>query len=928
MAKKPKRNLLLTTFFLVTLLTFTTYTTLIPSVSALQPTNPQQKGIAILSDVVGLDLTKYSITTKTSQQNTSAPNPIVLSQEDVSYELVSSENKLKLLCTFANGNLRIMHVLENVGSPSLVKPSTSILEMAKDFLENYQTYTNNPLYGELKLTLDSVETNTKNITKTFDNKVLEVTTTTAPNYSTLRWYYAANGAIAPYSKCVVLTLKDGFLKSFVDNWYLYTIGSTTVNLSKNQAVNIGLDAAKSYNWSLKLEDEALDVKNFNESNVCWTSLLFDDSLNADAARNKDPLMLYPVWRVGLALNKWYGQMYGVEVDVWADTGIVRSVQQAYSTLPPPEGAPNAEMNKTQESTNQVSNLTGTNSSKSQMSAVFDENLGIFAWILIPAIDSATIVATLVLVKKKNFKLNLVKRHYSRKAVILLCGLTSSIILFAPLTVVGATTRAGAVWGSESTGQYDYYTRKSYTEIMLQRPLSYFIAEYFGDNGYDGYNNQGSEGTTSVASEILDALVDLQDDHDYVAVVDFDHGVGRPDYRDLNEWHYMFEDNIGTYHNGNKNNAVYDLDIGENVDPNKIIFAFINTCMSANNSDTQSGYDATWGMTANGVRGMPYAWTGCLLEHSSTPGSGYMSDDGYLLPDTHHFCYIGFPWGSASLEQKIPYDYGDHIYGDWVQEFFYYALYWDMSINEALDEASLYTWEVPFGDANCPLRNGFYARWYPSPVFETAGKMAVFGNGNIHLKQYEPDYVTTPAVNGPTAGDISETRWFSACSLDPSGHNIRYTFDWGDETSTVTSYSSSATTVYESHSWSSGAIYDVQVRAECSNGEYSSWSSVHRINIGNQPEYYWLSVRAYEGYYDEIEVEVGVDVDYESVGTTPVSVYKLEGGYYVGVPDYFWDSWLECYVYFQYFSGDFGVCYDNPLYIEVGSETLVKATYAT
>jgi cobalamin biosynthesis Mg chelatase CobN len=49
-----------------------------------------------------------------------------------------------------------------------------------------------------------------------------------------------------------------------------------------------------------------------------------------------------VWRVGVALDKWYGNMYGVEVDIWADTGTVRSVQEAWSMMPPPEDTESAD----------------------------------------------------------------------------------------------------------------------------------------------------------------------------------------------------------------------------------------------------------------------------------------------------------------------------------------------------------------------------------------------------------------------------------------------------------------------------------------------------------------------------------------------------------------------------------------------------------
>ena len=103
---------------------------------------------------------------------------------------------------------------------------------------------------------------------------------------------------------------------------------------------------------LKLDADAFEAQNFNESNICWMSLIFDDSLGADKSRNEDQLCLYPVWRIGIALDKWYGHLYGIEVDIWADTGEVRSVQEAWSTLPPPEGTQTANMNVNEGASNQ------------------------------------------------------------------------------------------------------------------------------------------------------------------------------------------------------------------------------------------------------------------------------------------------------------------------------------------------------------------------------------------------------------------------------------------------------------------------------------------------------------------------------------------------------------------------------------------------
>jgi hypothetical protein len=315
MAKENRRKNLIATVLILTLMTFSAYAALVPSAHATEATL-QDKGLSTLNNVVGIDTAKYSVTTK-QQQDTSFSYLGVVPIETVAYDLTSENSKMKALYTFANGKIQMIQVLENEGEPlTKLATSTNTVEMAKAFLNNYEKYAANMLFGELRATLNTVIPD-KNLTKTVGNTMLEVTTN--DGFTSFKWYYTANGAVAPYSKFVTLGFKDGFLEMFVDNWQLYNVGSTNINLSKEEAISIALETAKEYSWSLKLEADALNVNNFNESNVRWASLVFDNSLNTNETRSEDTLELYPVWRVGIALNKWYGQMYGIEVDIWADT---------------------------------------------------------------------------------------------------------------------------------------------------------------------------------------------------------------------------------------------------------------------------------------------------------------------------------------------------------------------------------------------------------------------------------------------------------------------------------------------------------------------------------------------------------------------------------------------------------------------------------
>jgi hypothetical protein len=931
MANACKRKLLFATLFLIVLLAPIVYSTLIPSAHAAEMPN-QQKGLSILGNVVGLDLTKYAVTAKETPADSQASYLGVVPQENVAYDLTSDGSKVKMLYTFANGKLQMIQVLEREGPPSLVKPATTTnaVALAYGFLSNYQAYTGDPLFGKLKSTLNTVVPG-KNLTKTLGNTVLE--TIVNDGYTNFKWYYSANGAVAPYSKFITLCFKDGFLSFFVDNWQFYSVGSTAVNLSEKEAVAIALEAAKAHSWTFELEADALDAENFNEANVRWTSLIFDNSLDASKTRSEDQLELYPVWRVGIALNKWYGYMYGIQVDIWADTKEVRSVQEAWSTLPPPEDAPIAN----------VDNQAAVSEAKPNLAML----------VALPALAATTTGTALFWMsrKKKVHYYSLLRPRVVKAGGIMLCVLISSMILLASIATVNATTRVGVVWGSESKGAYGYdlplhnYTwRKSQPEIYWQKNTAGNISLWFGANGYTGINHQGNLGSSR--GQILNDVLTFGS-YDYAAVVDFDHGIGGfpgaiqgypvPGVPS-DEFHYMFEDNVGTItgnysgpHYENPLNAVYDMDVYMNLSPGKVKFALINTCLSACIADYVGGYyaeqrliDGTPPWSYDRPVGMPLAWTRRFVSDiDTTQGFNityYISDDGYGDPDMGSQVYIGFPYGSASLSQKIPYPNGASYYAYWVYYFFYWALYDDVSVNQALDSASYQVYGYYFG--NCPLRDFTAYWWNANPETMPDCTMAVYGNGNIHLKNYAPPphSVAVRYLSGPSLGNVDTSYQFSASAADSQDHRVRYLFDWGDGTQNVTDYYPSYAAVNMNHSWSSGTTYSVTVSAQCENGQWSSPRS-HQIHIINSNNYHWLTVYAkdYSGY----PISSNIYIDGQWAGVEYASVEVNEGWHTVLVDDPAWSDLYGCYAYLWYFTPYNGGNGDPRLII---SETEITAVY--
>jgi hypothetical protein len=701
---------------LILLLTFSICISFFPNVQAATPTPAvPQKGLLALNDVVGLDIAKYAVATSSIKPD--IPNVNLGSEniKDITYELVSGTSKLKVLCTFVNDNLNIIHVLENNGTPLLTKaaPTGSITQMAKNFLRNYQTYKVTSAYADLQNSLDRISI-TENSTSTIGD--MQVDVSSVDGAVTFKWTYQYDGIIAP-AKFVTLSFKDNFFEAFVDNWQLYQVGSTQVSISKGQATAIALETAKEHFQSIKQVDSTFNT-DFSQSNIHFSTIIFDNSIGANKSHSGEKTALYPVYRFGVGLDKLYGSLYGLEVDVWADTGEVRWTQEAWSTFPE---------NTTADTTANDSPMINN--------------------VLLPAIPTAVIlIVCLTVSQRKHLTQHGILKRFSTKNTVAKASVF--VILLTLVSTIPEACAAGAyVWGSESNGAYGYpYSggpswRKHSDEVWWQQYVSQYIADCFTFGGYTAYNHQGNPG--SYKYNIESDLWAIENVHDYGAVVDFDHGNGNTLYTS-GEFHYLFEDERGTVtgdwggaHNDEYWNGVYDMNIYSSISDGKVKFAFINTCRSA---DIVLEGPPGGGQGQYGAVGMPYAWTHRVVKEKDDNFNvnDDISVDGYGDRDTGDQCYIGYSWGSASLMQRLPYPNGIHLWAEWVIYFFYYSLYHDMSVHSALNQASLSIYGFNFGDYQCPLsRNGpgFICYWWNLQPSETSPgcHLEVYGNADIHIR---------------------------------------------------------------------------------------------------------------------------------------------------------------------------------------------------
>lgn len=632
----------------------------------------------------------------------------VTSETNVMYTLDSGTGNLKLLCTFTDGSLTILHVLEKEGSPSMTK-STDNLDTTKNLLVAYQQYSGDTLYGKLSSMLDDI-TPRENSTLISDTIKLEATN--SESRETFTWSYTVNGVDAAM-KCVSISFEDGFLKHFIDTWNLHKIGNTNIGISEDQAIQIALESAKTYSWDVKIENETFNINNFKLNGTAFTKLVFCDSLNADNPRDTDVLTIFPMWRIGISLDKVYpGNVYGISVDVWADNKQVRDVQEVFTSLDSEfllSSAQNVKIATIEESSIEKTTMT-TN-----------EAMISYSFPAIPVlllIASFSTIAILTSLKAKGY--NCFPRKHSFKVIaLLICFLIVFIPVVSSISTADARG-ASTIWGSLATP-------KTQGELDKQDDICEYIDIEFGGNGWISDDFQGSYST---GSNLLSNIESVEANYPRVATVWFDHGIG--ENLDLgqghqNEFHFMLCDS--------NNDHVFDYQIYDKTDLGRTKFAFINTCLSSRLNLISPIDDQPFGNGAYGYNdgipiGMPYAWT-----HGA-----YLDSTGYASPDTSSsYCYIGYPWGSASLDQPLDSSYGSIKHYDWVHAFFDYALNYDMTVKQALDHASYECFPPQyFDDTN--LYNDFTAEWDPLPEFEDC-TMTVYGNANIKLYQ-QPYTITT------------------------------------------------------------------------------------------------------------------------------------------------------------------------------------------
>ena len=269
----------------------------------------------IIQDVVQIDTSKYqmTLTSDTVQVRTDLDG---LVEEIMQYSLVNNASRFDLTLRFRNGHFSLLQINQLEGSPNFpliyTEPQpTDVVQACQGLLDRYESTFNDSYTSQITTLMASA--NDMTTEQTLGNTKLQLSSYNGDADVSLM--YTDNGTDFQ-AKSIHLVYENYALAEFSDDWFLYNVGSTQVNISQDQAVQIAKTAAKNYSWNAN----GTQVTNFQ---------ILDNPVSAELypKPRTDVLTLYPYWYVTLYLDKTYpGGVSEIGVGVWADTGQVASIQ--------------------------------------------------------------------------------------------------------------------------------------------------------------------------------------------------------------------------------------------------------------------------------------------------------------------------------------------------------------------------------------------------------------------------------------------------------------------------------------------------------------------------------------------------------------------------------------------------------------------------
>jgi hypothetical protein len=276
-----------------------------------QLTGLEANGLQFIKDVLAVDTAKYNLTVRSMNNptmSTATAEQIAQAGINKQYDLNSSTSSLRVIITFIKSNLTWVNLYPITGSIIYTQlPSSNYTEATQYFLTAYGEFSGRNVTDMIQ-TLHEIGPANGSTTILGD---LRLTSTHVDlsgayfgdNYN-FNWVNTFNGFDYKY---LSVSFRDGYIDGFFDHYLRYPIGDISVKVTSQQALQIALDAAKTYSYDM---GAGITVSNFI---ISGTDVILNPQTRND--------VLYPCYTVYLNFNGTYpGSVHGLIIFVWAGTG--------------------------------------------------------------------------------------------------------------------------------------------------------------------------------------------------------------------------------------------------------------------------------------------------------------------------------------------------------------------------------------------------------------------------------------------------------------------------------------------------------------------------------------------------------------------------------------------------------------------------------
>jgi len=240
-------------------------------------------------------------------------------EQTIQYSLKSATSTLNVNFRFRDGHFSRYELDVGESQPIFVQtPPNDIIENAKGILARYALFSKDSYLTNMTSLIDSVNSSTIFQSIVQGNMKLQITV--SGGSTTFLWMYTQDG-IDFQAKGLQMTFEGNVLTTMTDGYFLFTVGSTDLATSQQQAITIAQNYVKTLTWTI----EGQQVSGFNVK---------DGPLSVQLVPHPrgDSVALIPYWYVELSLTETYqGGINEVAIGIYADTGQVSDVQMLSRT---------------------------------------------------------------------------------------------------------------------------------------------------------------------------------------------------------------------------------------------------------------------------------------------------------------------------------------------------------------------------------------------------------------------------------------------------------------------------------------------------------------------------------------------------------------------------------------------------------------------